>query len=112
MKKQVVIPAVVIAVLVATAFAIHFINFKTEIPNIKLVSLQLQLDKKNEEFVLNQFKGCTRGELVQKWGNPDGSLFGFYGDIWSITENESLVVYYSAESTVEHIKLHKNEKNN
>ena len=67
---------------------------------------------KNEEFVLNQFKGCTRGELVQKWGNPDGSLFGFYGDIWSITENESLVVYYSAESTVEHIKLHQNEKNN
>ena len=51
MKKQVVIPAVVIAVLVATAFAIHFINFKTEIPNIELVSLQLQLDKKNEEFV-------------------------------------------------------------
>ena len=112
MKKQVVIPAVVIAVLVATAFAIHFINFKTEIPNIELVSLQLQLDKKNEEFVLNQFKGCTRGELVQKWGNPDGSLFGFYGDIWSITENESLVVYYSAESPVEHIKLHQNEKNN
>ncbi len=48
MKKQVVIPAVVIAVLVATAFAIHFINFKTEIPNIKLVSLQLQLDKKTK----------------------------------------------------------------
>ena len=111
MKKQVVIPAVVIAVLVATAFAIHFINFKTEIPNIKLVSLQLQLDKKNEEFVLNQFKGCTREELVQDWGNPDGMLSGFYGDIWVMTENENIIVYYSADSIVEHIKLEQNEQN-
>ena len=111
MKKQVVIPAVVIAVLVATAFAIHFINFKTEIPNIELVSLQLQLDKKNEEFVLNQFKGCTREELVQDWGNPDGMLSGFYGDIWVMTENENIIVYYSADSIVEHIKLEQNEQN-
>lgn len=57
MKKQVVIPAVVIAVLVATAFAIHFINFKTEIPNIELVSLQLQLDKKKRRI---RFKPIQR----------------------------------------------------
>ncbi len=112
MKKKIVIAVVVVAVLVATTVAMYFVNCSNDIPDKELVYRQLQLDGKDEAFVLSQFKGCTRGELVQKWGNPDGSLFGFYGDIWSITENESLVVYYSAESTVEHIKLHQNEKNN
>ena len=111
MKKKVV-AVVVIAVLVIIAFAIHFINSKTEIPNKELVYQQLQLSKKDEEFVLSQFKGCTREKLVHKWGTPEGVLSGFYGDIWVITENEAIIVYYSADSTVEHIKLQENEKTN
>ena len=68
-------------------------------------------DGKDEAFVLSQFKGCTREELVQDWGNPDGMLSGFYGDIWVMTENENIIVYYSADSIVEHIKLEQNEQN-
>lgn len=110
MKKQVVIPAVVIAVLAAAAFAMHF-NSKREIPDQEFVYQQLQPENKDEALVLNQLKGCSRGELIQKWGEPDGSLFGFYGDIWSVTENESLVVYYSGESAVEQVQLHQNDRN-
>ena len=51
-------------------------------------------------------------KVFQKWGKPDGTLSGFYGDIWAITENESIVVYYSANSIVEHIKLQQSEKTN
>lgn len=111
MKKKVV-AVVVIAVLVITAFAMHFINSKTEIPNKELVYLQLQLSEKDEEFVLSQFKGCTREKLVHEWGTPEEVLSGFYGDIWVITENEAIIVYYSADSIVEHIKLQENEKTN
>ena len=88
MKKKVVIAVVVIAALVITAFAMHFISFPNDIPNKELVYQQLQLDGKDEDFVMSQFEGCTKEELVQKWGNPDGTLSGFYGDIWAITENE------------------------
>lgn len=109
MKKKVVIAVFVLAVLVATAFAMHFINSANDIPDKELVYQQLQL--KDEEFVLSQFKGCTREELVQDWGNPDGMLSGFYGDIWVMTENENIIVYYSADSIVEHIKLEQNEQN-
>ena len=38
-------------------------------------------------------------------------LSGFYGDIWVMTENENIIVYYSADSIVEHIKLEQNEQN-
>ena len=111
MKKKVV-AVIIIAILTITAFVIVFFNSKTNIPNKELVYQQLHLDGKDEEFVMSQFEECTKDELVQKWGNPDGTLSGFYGDIWTITENESIVVYYSAESIVEHIKLLQNEKNN
>ena len=111
MKKKIVIAVVVVVVLVATAFAIHFVNFSNDIPDKELVYLQLQLDGKDEKFVLSQFKGCTREELVQDWGNPDGMLSGFYGDIWVMTENENIIDYYSADSIVEHIKLEQNEQN-
>ena len=111
MKKKTVIAVVVLAVLVATAFAMHFVNSANDIPNQELVYLQMQLDGKDEEFVMSQFEGCTKEELVEKWGKPDGTLSGFYGDIWAITENESIIVYYSADSIVEHIKLQQNEQN-
>ena len=111
MKKKVVIAVVVIAALVITAFAMNFICSPNDIPDKELVYLQLQLDGKDEEFVLSQFKECTKEELVQKWGKPDSTLSGFYGDIWAITENESIIVYYSADSIVEHIKLQQSEQN-
>jgi hypothetical protein len=111
MKKKVVIAVIALAVLLTTAVAMHFINFANDIPNKELVYLQLQLDGKDEEFVMSQFEGCTKEELVEKWGKPDGTLSGFYGDIWAITENESIIVYYSADSIVEHIKLQQSEQN-
>ena len=111
MKKKVVIAVVVIVVLIAIVFAIHFVNFTNDIPDKELVYQQLQLDEKDEEFVLSQFDRCTREELIDDWGNPDGTLSGLYGDIWVITENENIIVYYSADSIVEHIKLLQSERN-
>ena len=111
MKKKIVIAAVVLTILVAIIFTIRFINFQNDIPDKELVYLQLQLDGKDEEFVLSQFKGCTREELIQDWGNPDGMLSGLYGDIWFITANEMIIVYYSTNSIVEHIILTQSQTN-
>lgn len=66
MKKKVVIAVVVIAALVITAFAMHFISSQNDIPNKELVYQQLQLDGKDEDFVMSQFEGCTKEKLVQK----------------------------------------------
>ena len=47
-------------------------------------------------------------ELIEKWGVPDKIIIDFYGDVWSITEDNEMVVQYSNESMVEHIELRKN----
>ena len=46
--KKIVIAVVVVAVLVATTIAMHFVNFSNDIPDKELVYLQLQLDGKDE----------------------------------------------------------------
>ena len=53
MKKKIVIAVVVVAVLVATTVAMYFVNFSNDIPDKELVYLQLQLDGKDEAFVLS-----------------------------------------------------------
>ena len=110
MKKKAVIAVVVIAVLVATMFVVHYVNSQTKIPSKELV--YMQLTTKGEAFVLPQLKGCTKEDLVKKWGNPDGMLSGFHGDVWKITESASIVVYYSDEFTVDDIMLKRIENNN
>jgi len=111
MKKRFVIAVVVLIVLVATAFSMHFINSQSNIPDIELVCQQLQLEGNEEEFVLRQFKGCSRDALVKAWGNPTGELSGFYGDFWALAENKVIVVCYSSDSIVEHIILRHNQNN-
>ena len=110
MKKKMVIAVVGIAVLAAAAFIMHVNNSRAELPDKELV--YLQLDTKGEDFVLSQMGGVAREELIEKWGNPDGMLSGFYGEIWAITESESILVYYSDESTIAHIKLLQKDENN
>ena len=53
MKKKVIIAVIALAVLVATAVAMYFVNFSNDIPDKELVYLQLQLDGKDEAFVLS-----------------------------------------------------------
>ena len=110
MKKKAVIAVVVIAALVATAFAVHYVNSQAKVPSKELVYMQLKT--KGESFVLPQLKGCTKEDLVKKWGSPDGMLSGFRGDIWEITESASIIVCYSDEFTVDDIILNRIENNN
>lgn len=110
MKKKSIFA--IIMILGVIIFIIFFSNFQNDIPDKELVYQQLLLDGKDEEFVLSQFKRCTREELVQAWGNPDGMLSGLYGDTWVMTENETIIVYYSDDSIVEHVKLLSSEESN
>ena len=44
-------------------------------------------------------KGKTEKEINDNWGEPDGILSGFYGDIYDYN-NKSIVIYYTADSKV------------
>ena len=44
-------------------------------------------------------KNKTAKEIYDNWGEPDGTLSGFYGDIY-ICNDKNIVIYYDADSKV------------
>ena len=60
------------------------------------------LDTLEEELI-----GLSEEELHRRWGEPDGVLSGFWGDIWNLgaLSDRQIIVYYSAEGIVETVKV-------
>lgn len=110
MKKKAIIIVCLVAAVLAVVAVLLLMNAPVEIPSKEMA--YLQLDTKGEEFVLEQIKGVPRERLIECWGEPDGGLFGFFGDIWEISEDECIVVYYSDNAEVEEIRLNRGNKDN
>lgn len=54
-----------------------------------------------DQYAAEQLSGYTDKQLAKAWGTPDGSLSGFYGDIWNTSDDgDHLVVYYNGNSKV------------
>lgn len=48
----------------------------------------------------------SQEELHSAWGEPDGILSGFWGDIYHVPDGyESIILYYDANGAVETIKV-------
>ncbi|MCI8813232.1 MAG: hypothetical protein HFG12_08360 [Oscillibacter sp.] len=41
--------------------------------------------------------GLPRQEILNAWGEPDGSLSGFFGDIYQLESGKCITVYYDPE---------------
>ncbi len=41
--------------------------------------------------------GLPRGDVLRAWGEPDGMLSGFFGDIYSLEDGTRIIVYYDTE---------------
>ena len=41
--------------------------------------------------------GLPRQEILNAWGEPDGSLSGFFGDIYQLESGMCITVYYDPE---------------
>lgn len=56
-----------------------------------------------KEFLLGQY----HEDVTALWGEPDGVLFGLWGEIWHLDEegNSYIIVYYNTKGYVENIIL-------
>lgn len=56
-----------------------------------------------KEFLLGQY----HEDVTALWGEPDGELFGCWGDIWHLDEegNSYIILYYDTKGYVENIIL-------
>lgn len=64
----------------------------------------LAISSKGEEFDVG-LKGHSRDSVIDCWGEPDGMLSGFWGDIWKLNGLGEVIVYYDDGGNVEHIKV-------
>lgn len=59
-----------------------------------------------EEELQDALMGKDRDDIVDAWGEPDGMLSGFWGDIWSLSDdNRQIILYYNGDGNVEHVKV-------
>ena len=60
---------------------------------------QKELDKK--------LIGISREDILDAWGEPDGQLSGFWGEIWQLVSEKSkhVIVYYDENGIVEHVMV-------
>ena len=58
-----------------------------------------EIAKLSKEEATAALKGRTEKEMTDQWGEPDGTLSGFYGDIY-VCDGRQIVIYYDAGSKV------------
>ncbi len=59
-----------------------------------------QLSQLNSVYGTEEVVGSTREQLTAKWGEPDGMLSGFFGDMWEVNGNDRITAYYNDDETV------------
>ncbi len=60
-----------------------------------------------EADILEELDGQCQDSLTEAWGEPDGMLSGFWGDMWYFGEGDGrrIVVYYDGDGLVEHVRI-------
>lgn len=64
----------------------------------------------SSEELTEALKGLTPDEMRARWGEPDGTLSGMWGEIWDTDDGNWIIVYYDAEGHVEFVKNHTPEE--
>lgn len=61
-----------------------------------------------------KLSGQFHADVVRSWGEPDGHLSGFWGDIWTLGDGDSryIILYYDEEGYVEDVVEGTNESPN
>ena len=60
-----------------------------------------------KEDFQDELLGQHRDDVIHAWGEPDGMLSGFWGDIWHLSDesNKQIILYYDKDGIVENIRI-------
>ena len=65
------------------------------------------LEEIEQEQLEEKLIGLSQEEIYRSWGEPDGHLSGFWGEIWQLASEKSkhVTVYYDENGIVEHVMV-------
>ena len=92
-----------IALVLAFVFVLGLVGCKpdeiTDIPKLAEITdfTQEQLEEK--------LIGLSQEEIYRSWGEPDGHLSGFWGELWQLAskKGEYITVYYDENGIIENV---------
>lgn len=60
-----------------------------------------------EEDFQDELLGKNRDGIINAWGEPDGMLSGFWGDIWLLSDesDKQIILYYDQDGIIENIRI-------
>ena len=92
-----------IALVLAFVFVLGLVGCKPdEIADIpKLAEITDFTQEQLEEKLI----GLSQEEIYRSWGEPDGHLSGFWGELWQLasTTGEYITVYYDENGIIENV---------
>lgn len=68
--------------------------------------IALENDYSQEEMEA-KLKGEHRDNIIASWGEPDGHLSGFWGEVWFLDDvkDKKVILYYDADGCVENVRI-------
>ncbi len=114
MKKKLLISfAIALVVVIGIIAIIKFSGFASK-PDSTTDTMELSevkafvLEKGyTQEEVEEKLKGEYRDNIIASWGEPDGHLSGFWGEVWFLddTKDKKITLYYDADGCVENVRI-------
>lgn len=107
MKKKLLLVSAIILIIVLCVCG-WFYGYYHKKSNDNIPSKELMVSyyqNQGEGYATEKLKGYKNTQLVEVWGEPDGSLSGFWGDIWKTNNTYSIIVYYDRNGLVEHTNV-------
>ena len=102
--KKVTVTLLSLLLVIALAVTAWLWAYHHRKSNDNLPSLA-SLSKMDEEEITDLLTGYRQAQLHEVLGEPDGTLFGMYGEIWEL-DGAYLYVYYKDTSTVDLARVH------
>lgn len=61
----------------------------------------------SQEEMEAKLKGEHRDNIIASWGEPDGHLSGFWGEVWFLDDanDKKVTLYYDADGCVENVRI-------
>ena len=100
MKKLIALVLALVCVL-----GLYACNTKED-ANKQILPLE-KVNECNQEELDENLIGISREDILDAWGEPDGHLSGFWGEIWQLASEKSkhVTVYYDENGIVEHVMV-------
>ena len=115
MKKKTILIALcsILILAVAVVAIIKFTGFANK-PDGSTDTMELSeiceyvLEKGyTQEQIEEKLKGEFRNDIIASWGEPDGMLSGFWGDIWYLDDKDDMriTLYYDGDGYVTNVRI-------